>query len=130
VGAPQVNYRESISKSASVKYTHKKQSGGSGQYAEVSLKFEPLEPGSGFEFATDLKAGLQDSRPPGPPPPPSTSLPLESPPAPPPRIPLHLLLLLPLLLLLLLLLLSISSSSSSSSPSAVENNACHVKLVS
>ena len=120
MGAPQVNYRESISKSASVKYTHKKQSGGSGQYAEVSLKFEPLEPGSGFEFATDLKAGLQDSRPPGPPPPPSTSLPLESPPAPPPRIPLHL----------LLLLLSISSSSSSSSPSAVENNACHVKLVS
>jgi len=57
VGAPQVNYRESISKSASVKYTHKKQSGGSGQYAEVSIKFEPLEPGSGFEFTTDLKGG-------------------------------------------------------------------------
>ena len=57
IGAPQVNYRESISKSASVKYTHKKQSGGSGQYAEVSIKFEPLEPGTGFEFTTDLKGG-------------------------------------------------------------------------
>ena len=57
VGAPQVNYRESISKPASVKYTHKKQSGGSGQYAEVQIKFEPLEPGSGFEFTTDLKGG-------------------------------------------------------------------------
>ena len=57
VGAPQVNYRESISKPASIKYTHKKQSGGSGQYADVQIKFEPLEPGSGFEFATDLKGG-------------------------------------------------------------------------
>ena len=57
VGAPQVNYRESISKPGDVKYTHKKQSGGSGQYAEVSIKFEPLEPGSGFEFETDLKGG-------------------------------------------------------------------------
>jgi elongation factor G len=52
-----VNYRESISKEASIKYTHKKQSGGSGQYAEVQIKFEPLEPGSGFEFTTDLKGG-------------------------------------------------------------------------
>ena len=57
IGAPQVNYRESISKEASIKYTHKKQSGGSGQYAEVQIKFEPLEPGSGFEFETDLKGG-------------------------------------------------------------------------
>merc|ERR1740138_1846624 len=57
VGAPQVNYRESISKPGEVKYTHKKQSGGSGQYAEVQIKFEPLEPGSGFEFTTDLKGG-------------------------------------------------------------------------
>merc|ERR1712216_498025 len=57
IGAPQVNYRESISKEASIKYTHKKQSGGSGQYAEVQIKFEPLEPGSGFEFTTDLKGG-------------------------------------------------------------------------
>jgi len=57
VGAPQVNYRESISKPSDIKYTHKKQSGGSGQYAEVSIKFEPMEPGEGFEFATDLKGG-------------------------------------------------------------------------
>jgi len=57
VGAPQVNYRESISKPADIKYTHKKQSGGSGQYAEVSIKFEPLEPGTGFEFETDIKGG-------------------------------------------------------------------------
>ena len=57
VGAPQVNYRESISKAADIKYTHKKQSGGSGQYAEVQIKFEPLEPGTGFEFATELKGG-------------------------------------------------------------------------
>jgi len=57
IGAPQVNYRESISKDATIKYTHKKQSGGSGQYAEVQIKFEPLEPGSGFEFCTDLKGG-------------------------------------------------------------------------
>jgi elongation factor G len=57
VGAPQVNYRESISKPGEIKYTHKKQSGGSGQYAEVQIKFEPLEPGSGFEFTTDIKGG-------------------------------------------------------------------------
>ena len=52
IGAPQVNYR---GPSADIKYTHKKQSGGSGQYAEVQIKFEPLEPGTGFEFATELK---------------------------------------------------------------------------
>ena len=57
IGAPQVNYRESISKDANTTYTHKKQSGGSGQYAEVSIKFEPLEPGTGFMFETDLKGG-------------------------------------------------------------------------
>merc|ERR1711937_72353 len=43
VGAPQVNYRESISKSSEVRYVHKKQSGGSGQFADVAIKFEPLE---------------------------------------------------------------------------------------
>ena len=57
IGAPQVNYRESISKSAKTTYSHKKQSGGSGQYAEVSISFEPLEPGTGFQFETDLKGG-------------------------------------------------------------------------
>merc|ERR1712216_918005 len=57
MGAPQVNYRESISKTASVKYTHKKQSGGSGQFADVEIKFEPAEPGVGFEFVSEIKGG-------------------------------------------------------------------------
>ncbi len=58
VGAPQVNYRESISKPADIRYTHKKQSGGSGQFADVAIKFEPGEPGSGFEFRSDIKGGV------------------------------------------------------------------------
>jgi len=57
VGAPQVNYRESISRSAEVRYVHKKQSGGSGQFADVAIRFEPLEPGTGFEFKTEIKGG-------------------------------------------------------------------------
>ncbi len=57
VGAPQVNYRESISQLADIKYTHKKQSGGSGQFAEVAIKFEPGEPGTGFEFRSEIKGG-------------------------------------------------------------------------
>ena len=57
VGAPQVNYRESISKVADIKYVHKKQSGGSGQFAEVSIRFEPGEPGTGFEFRSEIKGG-------------------------------------------------------------------------
>lgn len=57
VGAPQVNYRESISKSAEVRYVHKKQSGGSGQFADVAIKFEPNEPGAGFEFRSEIKGG-------------------------------------------------------------------------
>lgn len=57
VGEPQVNYRECITKPVEVKYTHKKQSGGSGQYADVVIRFEPGEPGSGFEFATEIKGG-------------------------------------------------------------------------
>merc|ERR1719337_615336 len=43
IGAPQVAYREAISKPATVEYTHKKQSGGSGQFAKVVVKFEPLD---------------------------------------------------------------------------------------
>lgn len=58
VGAPQVNYRESISKQSEVRYVHKKQSGGSGQFADVAIRFEPLESGSGFEFDSDIKGGV------------------------------------------------------------------------
>jgi elongation factor G len=57
VGAPQVNYRESISRMSDVRYVHKKQSGGSGQFADVAVRFEPAEPGTGFEFASEIKGG-------------------------------------------------------------------------
>lgn len=58
VGAPQVNYRESISKIAETKYVHKKQSGGQGQFADITVRFEPLEPGSGYEFKSEIKGGV------------------------------------------------------------------------
>ena len=57
VGAPQVAYRETISKTHNVDYTHKKQSGGSGQYARVKITFEPLEPGSGYVFESKVVGG-------------------------------------------------------------------------
>ena len=57
VGAPQVAYRETISKSFDVDYTHKKQSGGAGQFARVKIKFEPGKPGSGYEFVNQIKGG-------------------------------------------------------------------------
>ena len=57
VGAPQVAYRETISKTYEEDYTHKKQSGGSGQFARVIITFEPLEPGSGFVFENKTVGG-------------------------------------------------------------------------
>jgi elongation factor G len=57
VGAPQVAYRETISKIAEIDYTHKKQSGGSGQYARVKLRFEPLPAGGGYEFENEVVGG-------------------------------------------------------------------------
>jgi elongation factor G len=57
VGAPQVNYRECITQPVNIKYTHKKQSGGSGQFAAIEVKFEPGEEGSDFEFASEIKGG-------------------------------------------------------------------------
>ena len=52
-----MNYRESISKVADVRYVHKKQSGGSGQFADVAIRYEPGEPGSGFVFKSEIKGG-------------------------------------------------------------------------
>ena len=57
VGAPQVAYRETISSSFDVDYTHKKQSGGAGQFARVKITFEPNEPGNGYEFINKIKGG-------------------------------------------------------------------------
>jgi len=58
VGAPQVAYRECITKTTEIEHIHKKQSGGSGQYAKVKIRFEPLEAGAeGFQFVSDIKGG-------------------------------------------------------------------------
>ncbi len=57
VGAPQVAYRETITRVAEVDYTHKKQTGGSGQFARVKIRFEPQEPGFGFEFKSAVVGG-------------------------------------------------------------------------
>lgn len=57
IGQPQVAYREALGKGADIDYTHKKQSGGTGQFARVKIEFEPLEPGSGFQFESKVVGG-------------------------------------------------------------------------
>ncbi len=57
VGAPQVAYRETITKSYDVDYTHKKQSGGAGQFARIKMTFEPQEAGKGYEFVSEITGG-------------------------------------------------------------------------
>ncbi len=57
VGKPQVAYRETITQKVEDSYTHKKQSGGSGQYAKIDYIIEPGEPGSGFEFESKVTGG-------------------------------------------------------------------------
>jgi elongation factor G len=57
VGAPQVAYRETLSRPIEIRYVHKKQTGGAGQFADVKIVFEPLPPGSGFEFENEVVGG-------------------------------------------------------------------------
>ncbi|MDR1267462.1 MAG: elongation factor G [Holosporales bacterium] len=57
VGAPQVTYRETITKNAEIDYTHKKQTGGAGQYARVKILFEPLTFGDGVVFESKIFGG-------------------------------------------------------------------------
>src|SRR5271168_3887412 len=57
IGAPQVAYREKLTKRTEIDYTHKKQSGGSGQFAKVKLVFEPAEAGAGSSFESKVVGG-------------------------------------------------------------------------
>jgi elongation factor G len=57
IGAPQVAYREAITRAVEHDYTHKKQSGGSGQFARIKFRIEPNEAGKGFEFKSEVVGG-------------------------------------------------------------------------
>jgi len=57
VGAPQVAYRETITQAVEDSYTHKKQSGGSGQFAKIDYRIKPGEPNSGFTFSSSVVGG-------------------------------------------------------------------------
>ncbi len=57
IGAPQVAYRETISTEAEIDYTHKKQTGGTGQFARVKLIITPTEPGEGYSFESKIVGG-------------------------------------------------------------------------
>jgi len=57
VGKPQVAYRETITKAVDDSYTHKKQSGGAGQFAKIDYRLEPVEPGEGFVFESKVVGG-------------------------------------------------------------------------
>ena len=57
IGAPQVAYRETISQPAEIDYTHKKQTGGTGQFARVKLAITPTEPGEGYSFESKIVGG-------------------------------------------------------------------------
>ncbi|KEP68217.1 elongation factor G [Thioclava dalianensis] len=57
IGAPQVAYRETISHATEIDYTHKKQTGGTGQFARVKLEITPTEPGEGYSFESKIVGG-------------------------------------------------------------------------